>query len=387
MKSIIKYLGLFLLTAISFMAILNSCKRNKELLSEPSVEQVKAATIKALQDKYGNVSAPIVYPIDKIADGFYINKNGLEIPIIKQHSGIQSVNSCSFDCNTASDPSDLDLVYTLDYVQRFFYCGSTTGSEITATWQISVPYTIYPENQVNSTLKSKGRMRFKNSSGTILISNTNLQPINITSNGADPYCSSNFLYTVTYKWSGVADSYFSSGNTLECSLFAYNNCDLTGNNYLTSWVSAAVFPNGSGTYALPCSRIDKVWVNPSTGTSSSQCATAAGAYITCPSYPSGFTTTTSQQVEYRIRDNSSSYRWTDQSPSSTVYNGTPVGTGSTSPIVSACCGVLNLDHIYQGASTYGWLVRYRNVYTGCATITPINSTWTLGTYITEYWPY
>lgn len=384
MKSIKKYLGLFLVIAVVLISILHSCKKNDQTKDIPATDQSNASVIKALKEKYGNVSTPLVYPVYKVADGFYVNANGEEIPIKNKRSGAQLILGCDKDCNTASDPSELDLVYTLSYVQRFFYCGSTTGSEVTATWDISVPYTVLGANPNNPSILSKGRMRFKNSSGSILISNTNLTPISITANGADPNCGSNFLYTVTYTWSGVADSYFSNGNTLECSLFAYNDCDLTGNNYLTSWVQAAVY-SGSGTYALPCSRIDKVWVNPSTGSNSSQCATAAGAYVTCPSYPSGFTPTTDQQVEYRKRNNSSSFNWDDQS--STVYNG-EISPGTTlSATVSACCGVLSLRNMYQGQSTYGWLVRYRNVYTGCGVITPINSAWTSGTYITEYWIY
>jgi hypothetical protein len=383
MNSIRKYVLLFIAVTAG-LVILNSCRKSDSDKKDPASKQAKADAVKAIQKKYGNISTPTVYPVYKSADGFYVNANGEEIPIKKRLSGIQSTLSCNMDCNTASDPSDLDLVYTLSHVLRFFYCGSTTGSQITATWNISVPYTVLDAHPTNSTLKSKGRMRFKNSQGQILTSNTNLQPISITANGADPNCGSNFLYTVTYTWSGVADSYFSNGNTLECSLFAYNDCDLTGNNYLTSWVLAAVYP-GSGTYALPCSRIDKVWVNNSTGSNSGQCATAGGAYLTCPSYPSGFTPTASQQVEYRKRDNASSFNWTDQT--STVYNGEVAPGTTVSPTVSACCGVLSLRNMYQGQSTTGWLVRYRNVYTGCAVITPINSTWTNGTYVTEYWLY
>ncbi len=385
MKSIKKYLALFFIVAGGLIAILNGCKKNDTSTNtELSTEQARANAVRAIQEKYGSVAAPTVYPVYKVADGFYVNANGVEVPITKQHSGIQSILGCDKDCNTASDPSELDLVYNLFYVQRFFYCGSTSGSEVTATWNISVPYTVLGQNPYNSTLKSKGRMRFKNSQGQILTSNTNLQPITITANGTDPNCGSNFLYTVTYTWSGVADGYFSNGNTLECSLFAYNNCDLTGNNYLTSWVLAAVYP-GSGTYALPCSRIDKVWVNPSMNNNSGQCAVAGGAYLTCSSYPNGFTPTISQQVEYRKRDNTSSFNWTDQT--STVYNGETGSGTNVSATVSACCGLLSLRNIYQGQSTTGWLVRYRNVYTGCGVITPINSTWTNGTYITEYWLY
>jgi hypothetical protein len=385
MKILKKYLVIFILASIGSIAILNSCKKIKNNADQESSEQKLAASIKALKDKYGSISAPEIYPVDKIADGFYINQNGQEISLQKQHSGIQSAQSCSFDCNTASDPSDLDLTYTLSYVQRFFYCGNTTGGEVRANWDISVPYTILAQNPNNPLQKSRGRMRIKSPTGAVLVSNINLQPISITANGPDPNCGSNQLFTITYSWAGVPDSYFANGNKLECSLFSYNDCDLTANNYLTSWELAYVF-QGVATYSQPCSRIDKLWINNSYGNTPNECATAGGAYLLCPSYPFGFVPTTSQQVEYRVKTNPSSNNWLNQDDNqSPIKNGNIAPVGGTSPTVSACCGVLNLTGIYQGGDPLGlgWLVRYRNIHAGCQ----IGAQWVSGSYITQWMPY
>ena len=81
--------------------------------------------------------------------------------------------------------------------------------------------------------------------------------------------------------------------------------------------------------------------------------------------------------------------------SSPIKNGVvpPVATGSFSATVTSCCGVLFLKDMVQGASPLGWLVRYRNRYTGCATAYLVTDplwstdTWVLGSYTTEYWPY
>lgn len=381
MKTLKNYFGILFFISTTTTCFFISCNKKDSTHTNKTAAQEKENAIKRIQQKYGSVAVPEVYAVNKIADGFYVNPNGEEIPLRKKNTGTQSVLTCTFDCNTATDPSDLDLTYTLGYIQRFFYCGSTMGSEVTATWFISVPYTVLLQNPYNPALKSKGRMRFLNSSGGLITSNTNLQPITITANGPDPNCGTNFLYTVTYKWSSVADSYFSNGNILECSLFAYNDCDLTANNYLTSWTKARVF-QGTGTYAQPCNRIDKVWYNVSTGNTPSQCATAGGAYVTCPAYPAGFTPTFYQQVQYRRRDNPNSYVWDDQA--SPIEIGETAGTNVPSETVSACCGVLFLRNIYQGQSPGGWLIRYRNRHTGCDNI---NDPWTSGTYMTEFYLY
>lgn len=365
--------------------MLNSCKKIDSKNEVLKTDLAKQKIIDRIEATYGKVTTPSIYKVGKEASGFYINDQGLEIPIIKKKQQAGSENLCGLDCNTASDPGDLEFSYVLDYVQRFFYCGNTTGSEIISTWYVSVPYSLLDASPLNPSVLSKGRMRFKSSSGAILITNTNLTPVTITLVGGDPNCSQNLLYTVTYKWEGLDDSYFSSGNTLECAVDIYNDCDLVNNRHITGYLQAIVF-NGFGSYAQPCSRIDKVWINSSTGSNSGQCATAAGAYLTCPSYPFGFTPTTSQQVEYRERDNPASLEWDEQN--SIVLIGEKVEPGyPLSSTVSACCGVLFLREMYQGVSSTGWLVRYRNVYTGCAVISPINSTWVTGTYITEYWLY
>jgi hypothetical protein len=126
------------------------------------------------------------------------------------------------------------------------------------------------------------------------------------------------------------------------------------------------------------------------GTVQSLCATGGGAYLLCSSYPSGFTLTTSQQVEYRIRDNAGSYAWDDQK--SPVYNGVYPGTNNPAPTINPTTDVVAFSNMYQGypGSSLGWLVRYRNVYPsdGCNTISGLpNQLWTPGTYNTEYWLY
>lgn len=392
----IKHIAVFTVICLCVAAILNSCKRESITTDKNSQDEV-AVVIKATKDRYGALSAPVVYPVNKIAGRLDYDANGNEVIIAGRNLQNARVLCTGYDCATAESfgltRGDIEEVYTLSSAEIYAGCGTQNGTKVTVTWNLSVPYIVLNANPANATQLSKGRMRFLSSSGTLLYNNINITPVSITSLGTDPSCSNNSLFRVTYSLSNVMDSYLGNGNKLECSLFMYTNCTGLAPSYVTQWTQAVVFP-ATGTYAAPCSRIDKLWINPSTGTAQSQCATVAGAYVTCTGVPAGFTRTTSQQVEYRKRLVTTSFDWNDQNAnaSSIVYNGVlpPVATGAASSTVSSCCGVLFLKFMVQGASPNGWLVRYRNIYTGCSTApaaTTPSATWTPGTFTTEYWPY
>lgn len=390
MKLFIQYRFKFCFLMLFCAIICNSCQKNdlSPVLQSQQQDQRISSVIKSMQEKYGKMSAPVVYPVNKVVDGFYVNKKGEEISLIRPSTISRNTLSCNFDCTTAEGPWDLDITYTLDYVTRFYYCGSSE-SEIVANWTISVPYTVLLQNPINSLQFSKGRMRFKDPIGSgVSFTNNNIQTISITSLGADPTCSSNTLYKITYNWNNVPNSYFNSGSILECSLFLYNDCDITNYNYLTSWEQGIGYI-GDGTYAGPCDRIDKITYAPSESDNSGQCAQVLGAYMVCGEYPfpSGFVGTELHQLEYRKRDNVNSFAWDDQS--SDIENGIPYGEIDPSSTFSPYVGLLRLKEIYQGSYPDGWLIRYRNVNAteGCGEISPKGASWPVGTYNTEFWLY
>jgi hypothetical protein len=182
-----------------------------------------------------------------------------------------------------------------------------------------------------------------------------------------------------------------NNNKMECGLFVYTNCSLVPTN-IAAWTQAVIF-GANSTFALPCSRIDKLWINPSTGTAVNQCASVAGAYLTCPAPPASFVRTTQQQVEYRPRTVSTSFDWNAQNSSASSINRNgvfPLSSIVFKPTLNSCCEVLYLKEMKQGISPNGWLVRYRNINTGClsapAATTP-SANWPAGTFTTEYWIY
>lgn len=382
----------------AFAVFMHSCKKTDKTENTIIQDDGTAAVIKATEARYGKVSTAVVYNVNKLADFIELDKNGNELGIRQSNANARpgGPGCSSYDCalaeSNALDISGFDERYLLYSVEVFSGCGTANGTQVKVTWDVSVPYTVLTASQSNSSLLSKGRIRFKNSSGTVLISYLNITPISITPLGINPTCSFDKDFRVTYTLNNVPDSYLGNSNTLECQLFTYTNCSLLPQK-LTTWLQGVTL-SASNTSALPCNRIDKLWINPSTGTAQSQCASVAGAYVTCPAPPANFVRTTSQQVEYRKR-NVASYNWDDQTlATSPIYSGVlpPLATGAASSTVSSCCGVLYLKNMVQGVSTLGWLVRYKNVYTPstgttCPATTPLGATWTLGTYTTEYWIY
>ncbi len=366
----------------------NSCKKTNDIKTDNNltVEQQKAKIIEATKQRYGNITAPFILNANQPATSVsYKNQQGQLI----QFAGgaLRTAATCGqYTCSTAPSASDLFVSYTLLYSEWFYTCGG--GHNLTAVWKVSTPYTVLTENP-NTDDPSYGNIRIKNSGGTVLVTSSDLGANNltITSLGADPNCSANTLYRVSYKWSGISDSYF-PGNYVECSLNLYNNCSLTSNVNVVGFTGT--FPGPSSIldpFTHPCDRVDKAFVNPPGGGTSY--ATIAGGYVVC-SPPSGFTAITNHQVEYRPVTNTSSDLWEDQPISggsaSIIYLGIIPGTGTpgiTSQTMNPWSDVLNLTNMTSSSGK--WIVRYRNIYTsGCSSTYSPNAAWS-GNWRQEIW--
>lgn len=358
--------------------LLNSCKKTADSNADENPADEKARIIETIKERYGNVTAPVIIPVNQPASSIsYIDHNGIFKPI---GGNISTDATCGqYTCATAPSPSDLYVSYTLPYIKWYYTCG--TGHDLIATWSISVPYTVLLQD-LNSSTYSFGNIRIKSGS-TVLATSGNLGNGNlaIVNHGADPNCSSNTLYTVTYKWDDVSETYF-PGNSVECSLNLYNNCSLVNNINVVGWTSGPPSPNSMlDVFTHPCDRIDQAFILPA-GPSQTY-TTVAGSYVVC-SPPSGFTGTTYNQVEYRQvtpLTNGGSLLWSAQT--SDPHNGVAVGT--TSPevaLLSSCCSVFNL--LLMTDNSGEWLVRYRNRHSGCSSAGSLGGTW-LEPWFTEYW--
>ena len=333
MKTInsIKFIGSIIAIA-AFIMVLKSCK--KADIAPQNAETSRAAAVKAIRDKYGDVSAGIVYNINKSAtEYFYKDANGQRVSL----HGAGGANGptptpCTYDCSTAPNASYLFPFYTLDYVERFYKCESNDQSEVNVKWTVSVPFNIAPFS-VGSTF-SAGYVRFTDTTPTVTTFTAPYTDMTITYISADPACATNSLYTVTYKVDNIADSYFTTGTTISAAIDLANNCSLTYNLVSSGYTNGPTFSQDG---YLPCNRIDKAYVNPNTGPNN--CATVAGNYIIC-SPPFFLTPIDYHQVEYRPVTSGSSLLW-DNQPNSTVYYGIIPGTSSPSATLDPYTGVLN----------------------------------------------
>ncbi|MBK6937857.1 MAG: hypothetical protein IPH18_13940 [Chitinophagaceae bacterium] len=304
-------------------------------------------------------------------------------------NGIEAVCG-QYNCSTAPTANDLFVSYTLQYVRWYYTCG--TGHDLTATWRISVPYSLLLQDP-NGDDYSFGRIRIRNG-GTTLVTSSLLGQNNllIVNNGTDPNCSSNTLYTVTYTWHDVSDSYFPD-NYIQCSLTIYNNCSVTGNINAVGYTDGCPGPSSMGdVFTHPCDRVDQAFVNPNNGPNN--CATIAGAYVVCTP-PSGFTGTDEHQVEYRPVTNTSSDLWENQEndPYNQNYSEVQLGKipgtgdpGTSSRTLNSYTDVLYLREMTPNSGK--WIVRYRNIYnSGCSNIytaPPPPQTWG-GNWHQEIW--
>ena len=363
----------------------NACKKIDEKgINTASDDREKITQF--IKEKYGNISRAEVYPVNKEADVFYLNRAGDTVQVVKDPNGIYT-ETCGLDCTTAGDISDLDVTMTLVAINRIFDCGNTANSQLVAHWRISVPYSFAFANPNPPYQSANAAFRIRNSSNVIQYTSANITMTssNMEPLGPDPECSGNYLYYFTYAQSGVSDSYFANGYNVQTRMVLYNDCDLSYNITLTNWVQGAVFSGSTATAGYPCARIDKVWITSSSTTGT--IAQALGSYFGCPSFSPGFVATTKNQIEYRARTHSSSYQWDDQSsiPQYPDVNGSASSTGEISPYGT---DIAQFTKIYYGSPDeflpgYGWLIRYRNVYSGCSN----TRAWVTGDYITEFWLY
>lgn len=383
---IIKFGIAFLFIAV-FAIIFNSCKKNDRTVNNKEADDTRANAIKATIERYGHVTAPIIYqPRQPASTISYKDANGNLIMYGGSQYGRTNNGICGqYDCNSAPNPSDLYVTSTLEYVKWYYKCG--TGHDMTAIWKVSTPYTLLDEDPNNAGNYSFGHIRIKSGS-TVLITSGDLTIDNahIVSLGADPNCSANTLYDVSYTWYNVADTYF-PGNTIECSFTIYNNCPITNYNLTVGYTFGATYTNQNDVFTHPCDRTDQAWVNPPSSGNQTY-ANVTGAYTLCTP-PSGFTGTTHHQVEYRAVTSSTSILWDDQT--SAPHGGVAVGTTSPEiPVIDAYGGTV-INCLLMTLHSGKWLIRYRNRYTGCAPNNPgIGDSWIdpntgRSNYVTEYW--
>jgi hypothetical protein len=368
-----------ILVVAAFALILKSCKKADNTATTTTEiqksEAAQQAAIASIKQKYGNVSGGVVYNFLKKADQvFFRDKDGKmkDVKFAPIDKGPATSSIICPDCALATSLGQLTRVFTLNYVKRVYKCESTNKSTLIANWTIDVPY--HPMSDYSDNITS--------SYGTISITapgggsplthdtyndnplNTTPGDLKITYLGTGS-CFRNRLYSITYSFDQVPDSYFgnTTGTAITCALNIEDDCSWTGG--ITSASANGVTPS-TDSY-LPCNRTDLVYNIPPIQ-SLGNYATSTALYGTCTN-PGGFLGIDAHQVEYREVNSVSSVLWADQS--TTIYWGEmPVPPYTEVPSMGTG-GVLNLKHMLYASGT--WIVRYRNVKTSVCDILYLGS--------------
>ncbi len=354
---------LAIVTILLFAIVFKSCKKVDNNKINNQSETLKEAAIQSVKKQYGDVSAGIVFKVDKQADlYFYKNATGNMVNLYGENSVKADAPAppppyCLYNCNNTSNPANLHIVYTLDYVQRFYLCESSSTtpnkSKVSVKWTVSVPFLL--TDGVKG-VQPIANLNFNDASGGNLLSLSSLiytypltpggQP-GIQYLGPDPACPTNSnLYEINYMFENIDDFYFNAGNQITASLSLPNDCSLVGYLVATGNVAAPAFSQDA---YLPCNRIDKVYANPFN-------TYVLGNNAGC-TQPNGWSYPDFHQLEYR-QVTATSLKWADQTGS--IYWGTSLG-GNYSATFTPFTGII-LTFIQPGSGD--WLIRYRNVKTG-----------------------
>jgi hypothetical protein len=352
--------------AAGMLLLVKSCKKSDNIIS-PALE--KAAASKEL---YKNVSMAVVMPINKQADElFYRAPDGQMKSMYKNVTATGAKNNavnqadprCFNDCNTTNNASGLPVYFTLNAAERLYNCNpSNNYNSVLVRWTVEAPFVIKKTSLLSSSLTyayvkfSKPGEYDQQFSASV---NTAGQDFVITKlSGASTNCGGGLnVYEITCRVNYVPANVFESGWTVSSKLFLEVVCTTAGGYVNSSYVNGPTFSQDG---YLPCNRIDKVIVNPSSSPNTP--TSIVGLYTASCSPPSGTQPIDYHQVEYRpVTTTDGNYKWDAQS--SPVYNAWPQPANTApSPLLTASGGVSNLPQMVSG--TGKWLIRYRNVKTG-----------------------
>lgn len=357
------------LCAVIFMMVLKSCKKIGEE-DNTTNQKTKEEIIADFKLKNPNVGAETITRINqKFSYSYYGDKKGIERMVgIKGNEKKSGLNNTSefTHCSSGFCPDPLDSYQLYDPEQelysmgRYYFC-STGTSDISFTWDISVPNTIVAANPLNSAQKSVGKVWLKSSTNVIITSNPAIIPT-ITLVGTDPNCAAHNIYRVVYTLKGVPQEEFSNnpGYKLVTQVLLFYGCNdyiqyylSPVSTYATSSTYGGVDVDGSGSILGPCLRNDRCYTNGPSPTY----ATVIGGYTFCtytPAYPTDL-----QRYEYRKKTSLTSDDWANQS--GTIYWGDDPSTLTPTHDFSPYIGFLQLTNMTVGSGT--WIVRYQNVMT------------------------
>ncbi len=327
-----------------FGIFLNSCKRNS--LSTKEVE--RAELLNVYKEKLKNESFGFAQQLNKKGKGYYGDLNG---NIITKSLGIVNRGA------TTSCPETGESEFEQEFVSMWNEYTCNVGYRFNITYKITSEFS--PIMQLSSTQYSFGRIRMKNSGGTVIYTTPQADRSKLLSIvdggvvGQNSYGADLHEFTINFRTEYISESVFQNAATIEPLLFIYTDCA----NYPTQQISFTPQQSASGTqqYNQPCARVDKVYWNPSNNPTPPSLSGADPCLCFGGCLPYGYTFPDKQVIEFKNSDN-------DWKPFYLYVNG--MGNPSLERGEINYWDVFYIDvstTVSQNKLVIGWVqVRYRN---------------------------
>lgn len=301
--------------------------------------------------------------------GFYgdLEGNSLHFPLNQDN------NRTEWYCPQPPDQDD-DLQQEVSVTSQFT-CNQ--GYRLEVTYTIKSYYNLLTANPNNSSQISKGRLLLKNSSGTVVWSNTNMAITSIVNLGTTPddYGVADLtIFQVKYITPYISESTYNSSAKAWPSLFIYTDCP----NIPTVSIPYSA-QQAASTYdliTLPCLRVDKVWWNPSTGLGASLAGMDA---VPGSCYPYNYVYPDKQEIQIYANGVWQAIQlWEWDPQGGTIPN-------NTGKIIHSDIWYISMSGYIGGTISAGnYQVRYRNRQEGTSNGGPCVSQPT-NTWVTETW--
>ncbi len=269
------------------ITVFNSCKKNKEAEIIPESKDL----VEFYKQKLKDEPTRITQELNLAGKGYYSDLNGNRITSINLGVGRSTSSTCP-------NPTESEYDQVLLSATRDFFCGVGYTYEI--KYKITSEFT--PLLTTGPSTYSFGRIRLKNSSGTVIYTTSfaNRNPmLSIVNNGIVGQNSNGddlTEYVLTYRTEQISSTIFNTATSMESMFSAYTDCP----NYAIIQVpfSSSQAVSTTAQNSLPCSRVDKVYFNPRNGSTP---PSVAGVNVTGSScFPYGYVFPAKQSIEFRV---------------------------------------------------------------------------------------
>lgn len=244
-------LSLIFISGFLFTLLFSSCKR-RDVAQDKLSKEDKELIVKAISQS--QESFILDQPVYLSGKGFYSDISGNKVMVdenVNLERGIAEKSTCP-------ELGDAEFSQEFVSIKREFTCSQGYRFEI----KYKVRTEFYPLESIHSAQFSFGRIRLKNSSGTVTYITPNDKRNKVMSIKNNGVVAINSLgedlneFEIIYRTEYISQAVFSAAAAIEPMLFLYTDCL----NYPTMTIAFSPQQSsvGVGHNALPCLRVDKI---------------------------------------------------------------------------------------------------------------------------------